>query len=79
MAYSAQSYQKEGYNQTQAKQLSYLDHQNDKEIRFGGWRTSYEVSCRSCQESKHFGAADNARRFIESHKNHKTWVSVVKN
>lgn len=71
-------YIKESFNPTQAKQLSFLDKMNDKEIRFGGWRTSYIVDCRTCKIGKHYGAADMARRFVEEHKEHKTWVSVVK-
>ena len=64
---------------TQKKQVTYLEKQNEKEIRYGMWSTHYECSCRTCGTSKRFGAADNARKWLEYwHVGHATWIDTVR-
>lgn len=63
---------------TQRKQVAYLERMNEREIRFGGWRTSYSCSCRTCGEGKHFGAAESARRWVERHEGHRTWIDTLR-
>lgn len=60
----------------QTKQLEYLERMEDKEIQRGMWNFSYPVSCRDCKESYTFGCAENARKFVEQHLDHKTRVDT---
>jgi len=64
--------------ETQKKQIRYLENQNDLEILRGMWGRSFECSCKTCGTSKHFGAADNARKWLEyGHAGHRTWIDTL--
>lgn len=64
----------EGIKRLQDVQTRWLDKMNEREIVWGLWGMSFDVSCKDCNERKHFGCAESARRYIESHAGHRTWV-----